>query len=93
MCGRRRLCGRRLRFIGTRRKRRHLDGTTTNNSTADEYTRFKENIPYTVLVPGAYRSGDQNGADTDQCRNIVFVSILLTVIVAFFAVVVINLSK
>lgn len=56
----------------------------TNSST--EYTRFKENIEYTVIMPGEF---DQlKGVDPDQCKNFVLISGLLAMLLAFSTILV-----
>lgn len=67
-----------------RRKRRHLNHLANNT---DEFTRFKENIAYSVIIPGSYGDGE-HGRESDQCRNIIMLSILLTVVVAICSILV-----
>lgn len=68
-----------------RRKRRNLNHISNHT---DEFTRFKENIAYSVIIPGAYGDGDHNSRESDQCRNIIMLSILLTVVVAICSILV-----
>lgn len=56
-------------------------------NSSDEFTRFKENIGYSVIIPGAYGDGE-SGRESDQCRNIIMLSILLTVVVAICSILV-----
>lgn len=65
---------------GHGRRRRHIDTNTT------EYTKFKENIEYTVTVPGEY--DDLRYAESDQCRHFVIISILLAVLLALSTILV-----
>lgn len=68
-----------------------MDANDTNdaNSTT-EYTRFKENIEYTVIMPGEF---DQlRGSDPDQCKNFVLISGLLAMLLAFSTILVTLIS-
>lgn len=67
---------------GRRRRRRYLAG----NTNATEYTKFKENIEYTVTVPGEY--DELKYAESDQCRHFVIISILLSVLLALSTILV-----
>ncbi|KAJ6645359.1 hypothetical protein Bhyg_00564 [Pseudolycoriella hygida] len=60
---------------GHGRRRREL-----SNSSLTEFTKFKENIEYTVLMPGDYSSLDAN---SEQCKHFVLISMLLAVLLAF----------
>lgn len=71
---------------GHGRKRRHIEHRSSTNNT-DEFTRFKENIAYSVIIPGAYGDGE-HGRESDQCRNIIMLSILLTIVVAICSILV-----
>lgn len=65
---------------GHGRRRRDL-----SNSSLTEFTKFKENIEYTVIMPGDYNSPDYN---SEQCKHFVLISILLAVLLAFSTVLV-----
>lgn len=70
-----------------RRKRtpEQLPGKNDTNTTT-EYTRFKENIEYTVIMPGdfdQYRSGDP-----EQCKNFVLISGFLAMLLTFSTILV-----
>ncbi|XP_037032690.1 uncharacterized protein LOC119071756 [Bradysia coprophila] len=60
---------------GHGRRRRDL-----SNSSLTEYTKFKENIEYTVIMPGDYSTLDAN---SEQCKHFVLISLLLAVLLAF----------
>lgn len=72
---------------GRRRRRRHLAGGDAN---ATEYTKFKENIEYTVTVPGEY--DELRFAESDQCRHFVIISILLSALLALSTILVSSLE-
>lgn len=61
-----------------------LDGKNDTNAT--EYTRFKENIEYTVIMPGDF--DQMKGSDTDQCKNFVLISGLLAMLLALSTILV-----
>lgn len=65
---------------GHGRRRRDL-----SNSSLTEFTKFKENIEYTVMMPGDYNSMDAN---SDQCKHFVVISMLLAVLLAFATILV-----
>lgn len=65
---------------GHGRRRRSINTNTT------EYTKFKENIEYTVTVPGEY--DEIRYADNEQCRHFVIISILLSVLLALSTILV-----
>lgn len=58
-----------------RRRRRTLSDETNENSTI-EFTKFKENIEYSVLLPGEF-DNLRGYQDPDQCKNFVLISGLL----------------
>lgn len=66
-----------------RRKRRSVDTNAT------EYTGFKENIEYTVTLPGDF-DPLRNG-DSEQCRHFVIISILLSALLALSTILVIDI--
>lgn len=81
---------------GHGRRRRHLADNSTHghegeqeeitNSTID-YTKFKENIEYSVLLPGEFDhlKGFQ---DPDQCKNFVLISGLLALLLTLSTILV-----
>lgn len=73
---------------GRRKKRHYTSDDEHLSNTTDEYTRFKENIGYSVIIPGAYGDGE-HGRESEQCRNIILLSILLTVVVAICSILVV----
>jgi len=71
-------------FVGNGRRRRSLEP----DRNATEYTKFKENIEYTVIMPGEYDNDFNLRDTTDQCRNFVFISTLLAILLALSTVIV-----
>lgn len=67
-----------------------LPGKNDTNSTT-EYTRFKENIEYTVIMPGEF--DQMKGIDPDQCKNFVLISGLLAMLLAFSTILVSTMSS
>lgn len=65
---------------GHGRRRRDLSNTNTT-----EYTKFKENIEYTVIMPGDYNSMEAN---SEQCKHFVLISMLLAVLLTFSTILV-----
>lgn len=65
---------------GHGRRRRSINANTT------EYTKFKENIEYTVTVPGEY--DEIRYTESDQCRHFVIISILLSALLALSTILV-----
>lgn len=63
-----------------------LEHTHIHNSTID-YTKFKENIEYSVLLPGEFDhlKGFQ---DPDQCKNFVLISGLLALLLTMSTILV-----
>lgn len=51
---------------------------------ATEYTKFKENIEYTVIMPGEF----ENGTKDDQCRSFLLIALLLGLLLALSTVIV-----
>lgn len=87
---------------GHGRRRRSLPGNSTqehahihnNNSTID-FTKFKENIEYSVLLPGEF-DGLKGFQDPDQCKNFVLISGLLALLLTLSTILVcktIDLTK
>ncbi len=65
---------------GHGRRRRGL-----SNNSLTEYTKFKENIEYTVIMPGDYNNSDAN---SEQCKHFVLIAMLLAVLLAFATILV-----
>lgn len=61
---------------GHGRKRRAIADQNDNNTNAlTEFTKFKENIEYSVMLPGEY--DQMKYQDPDQCKNFILISGLL----------------
>lgn len=77
---------------GHGRRRRTLNFIPNKNATASaiDYTKFKENIEYTVLLPGEFDhlKGFQ---DPDQCKNFVLISGFLALLLTFSTILVITI--
>lgn len=58
-----------------------------NNNSSIEYTKFKENIEYSVLLPGDFdhMKGYQ---DSDQCKNFILISGLLALLLTLSTILV-----
>lgn len=69
---------------GKRRRRSIADKTSQN---VHEYTRFKENIEYTVIMPG---DGYENSGKTEdqQCKSFLFIALLLGLLLALSTIIV-----
>ncbi|XP_055682163.1 uncharacterized protein LOC129789391 isoform X2 [Lutzomyia longipalpis] len=52
---------------------------------ATEFTKFKENIEYTVIMPGDYETLKSNQGD--QCRSFLFISALLSFLLALSTII------
>lgn len=72
---------------GHGRRRRAIPNANDINATAIEYTKFKENIEYTVIMPGEYESM-RGMQDPDQCKNFVLISGLLAMLLALSTIIV-----
>lgn len=48
-----------------------------DNRNTTEYTKFKENLQYTVLMPGELTNDIKYQQSLDHCRNFVVISALL----------------
>lgn len=70
---------------GHGRKRRAIDHEDHN---ATEYTKFKENLQYTVLMPGEMSNEVKFRESSDQCRNFVMISGLLAGLLALSTIIV-----
>lgn len=73
---------------GHGRKRRAID-----DRNATEYAKFKENLEYTVLMPGEFSNGVKLQDQTEQCKNFVMISALLAGLLALSTIIVRNLRK
>ena len=71
-------------ITGHGRKRRAIEHDT--NTT--EYTKFKENLQYTVLMPGELTNEVKYKESGDQCRNFVMISGLLAGLLALSTIIV-----
>lgn len=70
---------------GKRRRR------SISDKNATEYTKFKENIEYTVIMPGGEFGG---GRTTDeQCRSFLFIAVLLGLLLALSTIIVSGLGS
>ncbi|ETN57885.1 hypothetical protein AND_010537 [Anopheles darlingi] len=67
------------------RRRRESEGATRNRT---EYTKFKENIEYTVIMPGEYDDAMRYQQAPEQCKNFVIISGLLAALLALSTVIV-----
>lgn len=74
---------------GHGRRRRTLNLTQSENSSnaISEYTKFKENIEYTVLLPGEF-DHLKGFPDPDQCKNFVLISGLLAMLLTLSTILV-----
>lgn len=72
-------------FTGHGRKRRAIDHDDKN---ATEFTKFKENLQYTVLMPGELSNEVRYRESGDQCRNFVMISGLLAGLLALSTIIV-----
>lgn len=77
---------------GHGRKRRAIaDYSDTNHTNAlTEFTKFKENIEYSVMLPGEY--DQMRYQDPDQCRNFILISGLLALLLTLSTILVIYLG-
>lgn len=73
-------------FLGPQhgRKRRAID----HDKNVTEYTKFKENLQYTVLMPGELTRELKYTESADQCRNFVMISGLLAGLLALSTIIV-----
>lgn len=67
-------------FTGHGKRRRSI-----SDKNATEYTKFKENIEYTVIMPGEFESGK---TPDDQCRSFLFIAVLLGLLLALSTIIV-----
>lgn len=73
-----------LSFTGHGRKRRAIE----HDKNATEFTKFKENLQYTVLMPGELSNELKYKDSADQCRNFVLMSGLLAGLLALSTIIV-----
>lgn len=70
-----------------RRRRAISDQTSKNHSNAViDYTRFKENIEYSVMLPGEY--DQMRYQDPEQCKNFILISGLLALLLTMSTILV-----
>lgn len=72
---------------GRRKRTPRLTSSHKSSNSTIEYTKFKENIEYTVLMPGEY---DQlrGFQDSDQCKNFILISGLLALLLTMSTILV-----
>jgi hypothetical protein len=66
--------------LGHGRKRRAIEHDDDRNQT--DYTRFKENLQYTVLMPGELTNAVDLRDGAESCRNFVMITGLLAGLLA-----------
>lgn len=73
---------------GHGRRRRAVQQQTNKNHTNSiiDFTKFKENIEYSVLLPGEY--DQMRYQDPDQCKNFVLISGLLALLLTLSTILV-----
>jgi hypothetical protein len=69
-------------FSGHGRRRRAEDRNST------EYTKFKENLEYTVIMPGEYESAVKFDDSVEGCKSFVMISGLLAGLLALSTIIV-----
>ncbi|KAG5676081.1 hypothetical protein PVAND_005935 [Polypedilum vanderplanki] len=69
------------------RKRRTIDANST------DYTRFKENLQYTVLMPGEFTNDVRFNESSEQCHNFVVISGLLAGLLALSTIITCGLAS
>ncbi|XP_052898057.1 uncharacterized protein LOC128304858 [Anopheles moucheti] len=72
--------------LGRRRRDEHSRNRT-------EYTKFKENIEYTVIMPGEYDDAMRYQQNPEQCKNFVVISGLLAALLALSTVITCGLAS
>ncbi|XP_040166205.1 uncharacterized protein LOC120901908 isoform X2 [Anopheles arabiensis] len=70
--------------------RRRRDEQSRNRT---EYTKFKENIEYTVIMPGEYDDALRYQQNPEQCKNFVVISGLLAALLALSTVITCGLAS
>lgn len=68
---------------GHGRKRREIE-----DRNATEYTKFKENLEYTVIMPGEFNKEMKFYDSAEQCKNFVMISGLLAGLLALSTIIV-----
>lgn len=73
---------------GHGRKRRAISHQTNKNNTNSitDSTKFKENIEYSVMLPGEY--DQMRYQDPDQCKNFILISGLLALLLTLSTILV-----
>uniref|UniRef100_A0A8W7JVG8 ZP domain-containing protein n=1 Tax=Anopheles albimanus TaxID=7167 RepID=A0A8W7JVG8_ANOAL len=71
------------------RRRRDTEGARNRT----EYTKFKENIEYTVIMPGEYEDAMRYQQAPEQCKNFVIISGLLAALLALSTVITCGLAS
>lgn len=73
---------------GHGRKRRSIadQNDTNNTNSVTEFAKFKENIEYSVMLPGDY--DQMKYQDTDQCKNFILISGLLALLLTLSTILV-----
>lgn len=77
-----------INILGHGRKRRQIDGLNTT-----EFTKFKENIEYTVLMPGELGQDVKFSDTTEHCKNFVMISGLLAGLLALSTIITCGLAS
>lgn len=73
----------RITFTGHGRRRREIE-----DRNATEYTKFKENLEYTVIMPGEFNKEMKFYDSAEQCKNFVMISGLLAGLLALSTIIV-----
>jgi hypothetical protein len=68
--------------LGHGRRRRSADRNST------EYTKFKENLEYTVIMPGEYDNTVKYDETMENCKSFVLISGLLAGLLALSTIIV-----
>lgn len=69
-----------------RRRRAIADHNKNHTNSLTDYTRFKENIEYSVLLPGDY--DQMKYQDDDQCKSFILISGLLALLLTLSTILV-----
>ncbi|XP_058060491.1 uncharacterized protein LOC131211142 [Anopheles bellator] len=70
--------------------RRRRESSPRNRT---EYTKFKENIEYTVIMPGEYDDAMRYQQSPEQCKNFVVISGLLAALLALSTIITCGLAS
>ncbi|CAO1307459.1 unnamed protein product [Diamesa serratosioi] len=73
---------------GHGRKRREIE-----DRNATEYTKFKENLEYTVIMPGEFNKDMKFYDSAEQCKNFVMISGLLAGLLALSTIITCGLAS